>query len=46
MMKITMINSADPGCQEVEDLGLRYAGTATTTVSGRFEQQGCGQILF
>ena len=26
---------ADPGCQEVEDEGLRYAGTATVTVSGR-----------
>ena len=46
MMMITMTNSADPGCQKVEDSGFRYAGTATTTVSGRFEQQGCGQILF
>ena len=28
-------DQSDPGCQEVEDHGLRYAGTATVTVNGR-----------
>ena len=34
MMMMTII-PADPGCQEEEDKGRRYAGTATVTVSGR-----------
>ena len=37
-MMMMMINLADPGCQEVEDLGLRYAGTASHTTHGWFDQ--------
>ena len=35
MMMMMMITPADPGCQDEDDRGHRYAGTATVTVSGR-----------
>ena len=39
VVMIILINLADPGCQEEEDLGLRYAGTASHTVDGWFGQK-------
>ena len=36
MVMMIIVNFADPGCQEEEDLGARYAGTATVTVGGKF----------
>ena len=35
MMMMMTITPADPGCQDEDDRGHRYAGTATVTVSGR-----------
>ena len=35
IMIMMIIAPADPGCQEEEDMGRRYAGTATVTVTGR-----------
>ena len=36
LVVMIIVNFADPGCQEEEDLGARYAGTATVTVGGKF----------